>query len=130
MSILTIILSLVVIFVFGFIWYGPLFSKAWMRANNIPDDAPKNMKVSSFALNILGSLVMIVGYQFILFWFIGNNYTVSLSLLFALVAWLVFMVPAMFDAMAWKNVSWKGFLIDGIYRYLQLVIIGLFFLWL
>lgn len=130
MSILAIILSFVAVFVVGFAWYGPIFGKTWMEASNIPEDAPKNMKVSSFALNILGSLIVVIGYQYVLYWFAGEYFTISLAFTVALVGWLIFMLPSLLDAMAWKNVSFKGFLIDGLYRYTQLVIIGLLFLFI
>ncbi len=122
MSILAIILSLVAVFVIGFVWYGPLFGKAWMFANNIPEDADKNMKASSFALNIFGSLLMIVGFYYLL-GLVGAESFREICFI-AFVGWVAFIAPSLFDAMAWKNVHFKGFLIDGVYRYVSLLAVG------
>ncbi len=127
-----VLVAVVVNFIFGFIWYTPLFGKIWGKEMgydpNIKPDNTTMIRGLSFAAigNFLFAWVLawtLVGWQFIP----GAEKISPLmnAMNSSFFLWLGFYVPVHLNGVAWEKKSWKIFAIDGGYHFLSLLIAAL-----
>ena len=111
--------------VLGFLWYGPIFGKAWMalRGINQEETNPNPLiYVVSFLLSLLMALVLAV--------FIHHvdasiqAMSLVLGLLAALLVWVGFIGPATFQNNMYSGISKKLYAIDYGYVLVALLIQG------
>jgi hypothetical protein len=118
-----ILVTVVANFIFGFLWYSPLFGKAW--AAEMGFDMNQRPPASEF---IKGMVFMIIG-NFLMAWvFAHNNAAWSFvpgakemapmaSILSAgIFTWLGFYFPIDLGSVAWERKSWKLFFINTGYH--------------
>ncbi len=127
---LAVLLAAVASIVIGFLWYGPLFGKPWMRMMGFSQesmDAAKKGMAKNYALMALGSLVM--------------AYVLSHSLAFASTymkvsgygagfstgfwTWLGFIAPVVMGDQLWGGKPWKLFPITAGYYLVTLCVMGM-----
>ncbi len=121
--------------VLGFLWFGPLFGKAWMKSMNItPEQAEawkqdpkmKGKMMRSYLVMMVTALIM--------------SYVLAHSLLFANTYlgtsgpwsgvqagfwnWLGYVVPVSIGGVLWENKSWKWWFITAGYYLVSLIIMG------
>lgn len=112
--------------VLGFLWYGPLFSKAWAREMgwNLSDPVQMaKMKSSAgpaYVQQFIGALVMAFVFAAVLKAF--DNDGIAMGLQGALWTWLGFIVPVKYGETLWGKASIKLFFIDSIYYLVQLAV--------
>ena len=83
---IAVVVAVVLLEVLGFVWYGPLFGKAWMAVAPVqPDPAKVNLFMS---LGVINTLIVVVG----LAWLTGQLHATSLkcALGVSLAAWFFF----------------------------------------
>lgn len=111
--------------VVGFLWYGPIFGKAWMALRGISaEDTNPNplIYVVSLLLSLLMALVLSV--------FIHHvdasiqAMSLVLGLLVALLVWIGFVGPATFQNNMYSGISKQLFAIDYGYVLVALLIQG------
>ena len=116
--------------ILGFIWYGPLFGRTWMKIIGVnPNDkeAQKEMGkgmgllyLTSFLLALFEAYVMA---HFILAWQDAPGVITALWL------WAGLIIPTVAGACMWnndsKNIAWSRFLVQGGYQLVLFVIFGL-----
>lgn len=121
-STLALLGTTVISFIFGFLWYGPLFGKTWASLNGMkmPEDC-KGQKppVSSMLLAFLGNFLTVWVLAFILhqasapcFWGV------------ALFAWLGYQIPILLSTVAWEKKPWALFALNATYYFLNLQLIA------
>lgn len=121
-----VIASMIVSIVLGFIWYGPLFGKMWMKLSgiNMPGKPSTGMMVKPIILSLIGAFFM----TWVLSMSIGlyNAYyaTAGFGAAFtmAFMLWLGFHVPAYLNFTGWEGKSWKLFFINAGYWLVFLLI--------
>ena len=129
---LAVLVAVVATFIFGFIWYTPLFGKAWAKEMGID----MSVKPSGGAM-AKGMTLMVVG-NFLMAWVFAHNLAVwnpetwgqgameNPLAVFALSAsfftWLGFFLPVDLSTLAWENKSFKLFAINTSYHLLSLII--------
>lgn len=118
-------------FVFGFLWFGPLFGRAWAKEMGFPADFKPEPK------RFLLSAVMMVIASFLIIWVLAHNMFVwqffgivttaqnppppaALALSAAFFTWLGFFLPQNLGQKAWEGRSWKLVLINTIYNLISL----------
>lgn len=119
-------ISMIASVVIGFVWYGPLFGKMWMKelGMTMPEEAPNMTK--PIALSLLGAFFM----AFTLCHSItfGNAYLgtsgISSGVTAAFWHWLGFVAPVMLSFVAWEGKSWKLFCIQAGYWLTLLLVMG------
>lgn len=129
---LAVLLAMVVNFIFGFIWYTPLFGKIWGRQMGY--DGSEKPKVSEM---LKGMVFMIIG-SFLLAWVLANNMAAwsfvpgiqtlspfSSALMASVFTWLGFYFPVDLGAIAWERKSWTLFFINTGYHLFSLVLTAL-----
>jgi hypothetical protein len=122
-------------FVFGGLWYGPLFGRVWGKAIGMPMDKKpeKGVMIRAFSIQAVGifltSYVMTHSLQV---WFPtawGHAEDGGSPSMFAVMSafftWLGFYVPLQANKVAWELRPWKVFFINTGHDFLNLLIINL-----
>lgn len=120
--------------VLGFIWYGPLFHKAWARVigvdgSMLPPEQAKEMQkkmIPVYVLNFILSIVTAV----VLSIFI--NFTFSFDavsgIIVALLVWLGFVMPTVAGQAMWSGkpakLAWTMFFLSAGYQLINFIIAG------
>ncbi|MES2668286.1 MAG: DUF1761 domain-containing protein [Patescibacteria group bacterium] len=128
---LAVLLATAASVVLGFIWFGPLFGKQWMRLIGVamPGEITKAMKRSmmrSYAMVAISSFVMAAVLAHALFYIseFTGVYDVATSVTTALWAWLGFVVPATLGAVLWEDKPWKYWFITAGFWLVALIAAG------
>jgi hypothetical protein len=128
-SIVAILVAVVANFILGFLWYAPLFGKAWAKEMGYDT----NIKPPSGAI-AKGMIFMVIG-NFLLAYVFAHNIaawtyvpgTEELSPFMkimnsAVFTWLGFYVPTDLSTVAWERKSWKLFWINTGYHFMMLLV--------
>lgn len=124
-----VVVATVANFIFGFLWYTPLFGKAWAREMGIAvDRKPTAAELGK------GMTFMVIGNFLMAYVFAHNNAawtfvpgmdqmsTASTVLSASIFTWLGFYLPTDLSVVAWEGKSWKLLFINTTYHLLMLVI--------
>ena len=128
-SITAILVTVVANFVLGFIWYTPLFGKAWAKEMGIDTTG----KAPSGAI-AKGMIAMVIGNFFLAYVFAHNiaawGYVPGMEQMStaenimssAIFTWLGFYLPVDIGTVTWENKSWKLFGINTGYHFAMLLV--------
>ena len=130
-----ILIAVVANFILGFLWYTPLFGKAWGKEMGF--DMTK--KPPQGAL-VKGMVIMIIG-NFLMAYVLAHNIAVwnpvtwgqpaaevspmAMAFSAAFFTWLGFFLPLDLNTIAWEMKSWKLFFINTSYHLLALIVVSL-----
>ncbi len=109
----TILISAVVAMIIGYIWYGPLFKKAWCKTmgmdTNMSPEAMAKMKKGMGGMMVVQFILCIISV-----WVLAK---MGASVSTALWVWFGFVMPAEASAALWsgksKKQAWNMFLISA-----------------
>ena len=124
---LAIIVAVVVNMVLGFLWYGPVFGKPWMKEMGIDPHGPKpkNMGKNYFIMFIGSFLMAFVLKHNVVF---GQSYLGITGFSAAFQAgfwnWLGFIAPVLVGAVLWEKKSWKLFFLNSGYYLVALILMA------
>ena len=134
-NMMAILVAVVANFILGFVWYTPLFGKAWAKEMGINAD----QKPPAGAL-AKGMIFMVIG-NFLMAYVFAHNIAVwnpvtwgqpagpmspsASACSAAFFTWLGFYLPGELGRVAWEGKSWKLFGINTVYHFLSLLIAGL-----
>lgn len=121
-------LAAVAAFIFGFLWYGPLFGRRWGEEQGFDMDAERPA-MKEMAWPMIGQLVGAFLTAYALNWFIigglDGHWTGFLNVLIpSLIAWTGFYLPIGFSTVGWEQRSWGLFGINTGFHFLNLLLIG------
>lgn len=131
-NMIAILVAVVVNFVIGFIWYTPLFGKAWGKEMgydpNVPAD--KSLLMKGMAFMVIGNLLFayVLAYNIAAWQYapgVKEMGTMSNTFSTAIFTWLGFYVPGELGAIAWEKHSWKLFAINTGYQLVSLFVVAL-----
>src|SRR5947207_755477 len=126
---LAVLAAVVVNFLIGGLWYGPLFGKAWAKeAGFAPDFKPPRSKAAR------GMIMMVIGSFLIVFvlahseeiwrpsvWKVGPDQNPAIYGFFSgFFTWIGFFVPLLLNQVAWELRSWKFFGINAAFHFISL----------
>ena len=128
-----VLVAVVVAFVFGFLWYGPLFGKKWAALMKFPPDMKPDRKAM-----MRGMVLMVIGTFFTAYTltFMSEIWRPSVwggaadapAYLYATFTgfwvWLGFYVPMGLSRVAWEGGNWPLFGLNMSYAFLNLQIIA------
>ena len=131
MNYLAILVAAILGMVVGFVWYGPLFGKMWMKLSGFTqEDMQKasghNMN-KTYALAFLSVLVT----AWILSLMISEfSLSTSGAMRLGFLVWLGFLVPTLASAVLWEGKKVKLFVLNAAERLVSLLAMsGLLGLW-
>jgi uncharacterized protein DUF1761 len=132
---LAIVVSVVVSFALGSVWYGVLFVKAWQRAMGF--DAEKKPSGAEIAkgsiLNLIGTaLTAFVLAHLVVIWrpsvwgLTTPDFAPWVYGAFAgFLVWLGFVVPVLFNGVAFERKPWKVFFISAVFQLISLEVMAM-----
>lgn len=118
-----IIVSAIATFVFGMLWYGPLFGKTWMRLTGIiPSDDDKKGMGCKMIIAFLANAVFAWGLAVL----IVNLGIVSIALAFCIAStiWGCFVTMNYLNSVLWERTSLKLFFFNSAYNLLAVLIMA------
>ena len=131
-NIIAVLVAVVVNFFLGFIWYTPLFGKAWGKEMGYDLSVKPDKSVM-----MKGLIFMIIG-NFLFAWVLAHNIAawafvpgakemnpLSSGVMAAVFTWLGFYFPGELGATVWEKHSWKLFWINSGYQFLSLLVVAL-----
>ncbi len=133
---LAVLLAGVSNMVIGFLWYGPVFGKPWMRLMGFTHDKMETMKRrggmgKTYFLSFLGALV--TAYVFAHALVFAESYLnmtgVSAGLMGAFWNWLGFVVPVLAGQVFWEGKPFKLYLLNVGYYLASLLAMGVILTW-
>ncbi len=137
LNFLAIAIAVVANFILGFIWYTPLFGKAWGKEMGFDTSNPPPKGALA-----KGMIFMVIG-NFLMAWVFAHNIAVwnpttwglepnemSMNVGFsatmaAIFTWLGFYFPGDLGSVAWENKSWKLFFINTGYHLVSLFVVAM-----
>ena len=118
---LTVLTAVVASFVFGYLWYGPLFGQTWaqLAGMKIEDCKGKKPPVGARVLTLLGtsSTTLVFGYLL-------HAAQPCCNVGLALAVWLGFYVPLLLGSVTWEGKPWKLFTLNAAFYLLNLQLIS------
>ena len=134
-NMLAVVIAVAANFILGFIWYTPLFGKAWGKEMGFD----MNQKPPSSAL-VKGMVFMVIG-NFLLAYVFAHNIAAwnpvtwgqapsamspaQNAFMAAVFTWLGFFVPQDLGRVAWEMKSWKLFFINTGYHFIALLVVAM-----
>lgn len=121
-------------FVLGFLWYGPLFGRAWAKevGLNFEEKPPAAAMVKSMLLMIVGSFLTAYVLAHSTEVWRGSAWGSAIpdkpayvyGFFAGFFTWLGFYIPMLLSSVAWEQKSWKLFAINACYHLLALQAVG------
>jgi hypothetical protein len=126
---IAVIIASVISFIVGFLWYGPLFGKLWMKLNNLSDKDIKKAKEKGMAgmilLSFIGTLITVYVFA-ILIGALGIGGSIAGGIQLGFWLWLGFLVATtLLGSVLWDNKPWALFLLNSAYWLLNLEVIAI-----
>jgi len=117
----------VVVFVIGWLWYGPLFGKMWMKLSKISaievSKAKKKGMTGKLVLNFIGTFVTAFVFAKILTSVGAASAVVGAVTGFWI--WLgFFAATTLLGSVLWENKPWGLFVLNGLYWLVSLLVMG------
>lgn len=129
MNIFPIVVTAVVTFIIGFLWYGPVFGKIWLQLKEIPQtkvDAMRAKGMGPMVPRMFGALVInlitVLVMQFMLTSF--AIVTIVPAALLAGLLWLGFIATTLFSAVLWEERKLALYTFDAVYYLVNLKMIA------
>jgi hypothetical protein len=127
---LAVLVAAIASMVVGFLWYGPLFGKLWMKLSGKTkesmDEAKKKGMTKAYVLMFVGSLVM--AYVLANALVFASSYLqvsgVSAGLMSGFFNWLGFIAPVTLGMVLWEGKSWKLWVLHNGHELISLCIMG------
>jgi len=124
-----VLLAVVANFFVGFLWYTPLFGKAWAKEMGFDTSVKptSGQLAKGMIIMVIGNFLMafVFAHNIAAWTFVPETETMSASariLNAAIFTWLGFFVPVDLSAVAWESRSWKLFSINAGYHLAMLVV--------
>ena len=133
-NMVAVLIAVVANFVLGFIWYTPLFGKAWGKEMGF--DMTKRPPAGAM---VKGMVIMVIG-NFLMAYVFAHNIAawdpiswgqpastaspMQNAAMAAFFTWLGFYVPTDLNTVAWEMKSWKLFFINTVYHLLALFVVA------
>lgn len=133
---LAVVGAAVIAIVLGFLWYGPLFGRAWMKSMGMDMDemkakakGDKKMQMAmmrSYGIMMLSSLVMAFVLAHSLYFASAVLQISGIPAAFqaAVWNWLGFIAPVSLGGVLWENKTWKWWAITSGYYLVSLFLMG------
>lgn len=116
----------------GWLWYGPLFEKQWMKLNGFSKKDMEKSKKEGMAKTYLAGFLATVIMAYVLSMFVKLALAVTFvdGALVGLWLWLGFIATTLFGKVLWENKPFKLYLLDSLHYLVVLAVMGgIFAVW-
>jgi hypothetical protein len=125
-----LLVAAVIQIVLGFLWYGPLFGKPWMKMMGFTRESMEKAKAKGMTTSYIVMLVSTFIMTYVLAHAIvfGSEYTnmygATAGMTAAFWYWLGFVAPVTLGSVLWEGKSWKLWMLNAGYYLVALLISG------
>lgn len=125
-NLVSVVIAAVLYMVLGFLWYGPIFGKPWMKMMGNTKEQMKSMDQKDMAKIYLTSFIaaLIMGYVLALFIGVVGAEGVNSGMMVGFVAWVGFVGTTMLSSVLYGKKQLNLYLIDSGYYLVALLIAG------
>lgn len=130
-SILGVFVAAMVTFLFGWVWYGPLFGKKWMELMGFTPESMKNMKMTAvqamiggFVVNLVMSTVLALAINLSDFYYRSSTPILG-ALQTGFLLWLGFIATNTLGTVLWEGRSWKLWRFNNVYNLIMILVMSL-----
>lgn len=131
-NLLAVLVAAVAATVVGFLWYGPLFGKAWGEAiGHTPEkmaEAKKKDMTTAYVVNFIGALVM--AYVLMSSLVVRHIVTAAPALTIGFWIWLGFIAFVLAGSVLWEGKPAKLYWINSLYYLVVLWVMALIIVWM
>lgn len=127
----TVLLAAIISMPLGFLWYGPLFGKSWMKLSGMTKEKIETAKKSGaanrgYALSFVGALAMafVLAHSLVFASAYLHVSGLSAGLMAGFWSWLGFIAPVTLGVILWDGKPWKLWLLTNGYRLALLLLMG------
>jgi len=123
---LAVIVSGAAAMMIGFLWYGPLFGKAWKKANKFTEKDMKNMKITpkiAMSLGTINAFVMAIFLALILS-ALNSNSLVN-GIIAGVVLWAAIAATTRFNSIIFEQRPLSLFIINAGYDLVTILAMGI-----
>jgi hypothetical protein len=116
--------------VLGFLWYGPIFGKMWMKMMGMKMADMKKAQAKGmtmqYGLMFVGSLVMayVLAHALVFASAYTKTSGISAGLMVGMWNWLGFIAPVTLTSVLWEGKSWNLWLLNNGYYLVSLLTMG------
>lgn len=123
---LSVLVVAVINFIIGFLWYGPLFGKQWMKAMKFTSADIKKGKEKGMAGPMVISFITSLITAFILAVFVGLAGASSIvdGAFVGILVWLGFFLTTAIGSMLWEGKSSSLFFLNTTYDIVRFIIMA------
>ncbi len=123
-----VVVAAIASMILGFLWYGPLFGKQWMKLSGVtmPKNGPPPGMWKNYLLALIGSLVMafVLTHSLVFAGAYLGVTGVSAGLHAGFWNWLGFIAPVTLGSVLWEGKSWKLWCLNNAYQLISLLVMG------
>ena len=126
MNYLAVVVAAVATMVVGFLWYGPLFGKLWLKGMKFSAEQIKNMKKAGMQKSMPGMVVSALLMSFVLakLFEMFSITTIIGGATLVLWIWLGFCLTIQFGTVLWEGKSSTVFLVNSTYNLVNLLVLS------
>ena len=128
-NMVAILIAVVANFILGYLWFSPLFGKAWAKEMGMDMSVkpPTSVMVRGMIFMVIGNffLAYVFAHNIAAWSFVPGMDKMSVPLQIAnstVFTWLGFYLPMDLSSVAWENKSWKLFFINTGYHFMMLLV--------
>lgn len=123
---LAILIVAVANFIIGFLWYGPIFGKAWIKAMKFTPNDIKKGKEKGMAMPMFIAFITSLVTAFILAIFVGlaGANSVMDGAFVGILVWFGFFLTASIGSMLWEGKSASLFYLNTSYDLVRFIIMA------
>ena len=130
---MAVLVAMAANFIFGWVWYAPLFGKAWAGEMGMSMDKkpPAGVMIKGMILMLIGCYLtaMVLAHDAAAWAMVpgmtmGEVSAVKFGFMGGFFTWLGFYLPQHLSRLAWENKSMKLFAINAVYSFLALQIVA------
>lgn len=125
-----IIVATIVSFIFGFLWYGPIFGKTWMSLMKFTEKDMKKAKEKGMGKNYFAMLISTLVVVYILGIVVNFAGSVSEVILLTVLLWLGFVATTSLSQVLWEGKSMQLYIFNNAFSVINYVIIALILFYL
>ncbi len=131
-NMIAVLVAVAANFILGFIWYTPLFGKAWAKEHGIDTTVkpPAGAMAKGLIFMVIGNFLMayVFAHNIAAWGFVpgGKEMSATAKVLNSTIfTWLGFYLPVDLGTVAWEMKSWKLFGINTGYHFMMLLVASL-----
>ncbi|HSW71585.1 MAG TPA: DUF1761 domain-containing protein [Gammaproteobacteria bacterium] len=117
-----VLVAAVAAMVIGYIWYGPLFGKMWMKESGMKDMKGSGNMAMTYAIQYVAAAVM--AYVLAVMLKMSGTTDLMMAVKMAFWIWLGFIATTLIGSVLFEKKSWGYYLVNAGYHLVTLAVVA------